>query len=1511
MPPRTKFDRLISSPDDDREGLEHGGPENPEAGAGWCSRALLLWVWSMIRLGRRRKLEPSDLWQLPPRDDPQRLRAIFKERWATQRREHPQRSESGKLFRVLWGAFQWRLVVSALWVVLSTACQFVWPTYINALVEYAQAAESSGGAEGEDTSIERGVSLAVQMLAWQVLGCLLTVQSDYALKKIGVACRSMMLTAVYEHMLHLPPQTRSSEEAASRGRLLSLLTQDATKVEQGIMFTHRAWVAPISVLAGLVYVFLIVGPATFAGFGFMCFGFIPVNKIKAAQQRWQRSKMQRTDRRTRLVEETFAAMKVIKYYGWERAQLGRLEDARNDELQALRKFKMLEAFSAPVNVTIPIITSVVTFIVYALLGNTITPAVAFTVVSLFQIIRNPFNQVPQTLTMYTQLSTSLSRLGELFQLPTTEETADDEEEDDDDSGDESSLRTPRSRGVILEIPESSGPGSIGIRFTPLSATAAASGESTVALCVESVVAGAIASTIAGLGPGSKLLAVQGESVVGWAGDLALRCLREHVQERPLRLTFSKADSAGNNFVLSLHRASFAWNVKPEEKQAQQQQQHSTSDRWLLQGLDLTVTRGSLVAIVGSVGSGKSSLLSALLGQMAQVSGDMSWSSEVQADQGIAYVSQEPFLISASVRDNILLGQPFDGGRYERVLRVCCLVDDLKLLADGEWTAVGERGVSLSGGQKARISMARALYRKASVVLMDDPLSAVDSHVGQSLMRDAIVDFLGQRNGATRLLVTNQLQLLGEAGVDQVVVMKAGAMVQCGSYAQVSSVSGAFKEMLEAVGKEKEQQKQQAKPFTELGEATPRERGEAAQAGPAPTATAAGTPRSKAAGGSGGGGAAAESSKTGAVSKSTFSSYAHAGAGGSWLRFNLLMGGFVLAECCFVTIDSWLSVWADDRLHTGPGLYIAVYAGLTVFYFTVTLIRSVGVASFGVASSRSLYADMQVHCLYCPMRLFDTVPMGRLLNRFTKDISEVDDSLAGSFTWFIMSMLRVISICSVIAAIQPVFLLGLLPIFKIYHLARQNYRCTSRELQRIESVSRSPLYSHCAETIDGAPTIAAHGDAPLFARRFRSHLRNNLRAFYAQQLCETWFSLMLQLLGGCIVGICALSMVLTVRGGGISAGLVGLALSYSNNIVINLNGMIFDWVRAETRMVGVERILEYSTTLPQESHAPPLVAASRLPRAATTAAPMSPSAPSAPSTPGRGAALSSPASAAGASPPGSSRGLPADWPRFGAVEFDSLCMRYDPTLPLVLSGVSFNVEAGTLVGVVGRTGSGKSSLFASLFRLVEPESGAVIIDGVDISSLSLSDLRPRLAIIPQEPVVFSGSVRENIDMFGEATDEEVWSAIKAAALEDVVAGLASNSNARGSSSGGGRGGGGGLDGLVEARGTNLSVGERQLLCLARAHLRSSKLLLLDEATASVDTVTDGKIQHTIRTDPRFSTATRVIIAHRLQTIIDADCVVVMDKGSVGEIGPPRELLRKHPDDEGAIFAGLAADSGIEL
>ena len=333
-------------------------PPNPESSAAFLSRCLLLWVAPLVRLGRERDLLPDDLWELPKRDDPARLHARFLERWRDAQASPAAggRSRARRMFGVLWGLFGWRLFVSGVWVVLATGCQFVWPTYINALVQYAQAAAreqspdapGSGAADGDGgPGLWEGLSLAVEMLLWQLLGCVLAVQADFALTKLGVACRCTMLSAIYHHVLTLPPRTAAP--AASRGRLLSLLTQDATKIEQGIMFTHRAWIAPVSVVFGLGYICTIIGPATFVGFGFMCVAIVPVNKIKNEQQRWQRAKMERTDARARLVEETFSAMKVIKYHGWEAAQLRNLEQARGHELTALRRFKMLEAFSGPVN----------------------------------------------------------------------------------------------------------------------------------------------------------------------------------------------------------------------------------------------------------------------------------------------------------------------------------------------------------------------------------------------------------------------------------------------------------------------------------------------------------------------------------------------------------------------------------------------------------------------------------------------------------------------------------------------------------------------------------------------------------------------------------------------------------------------------------------------------------------------------------------------------------------------------------------------------------------------------------------------------------------------------------------------------------------------------------------------------------------------------------------------------------------------------------------------------------
>eukprot|EP01052_Picozoa_sp_SAG31_P013979 SAG31_NODE_854_length_11497_cov_8.245043_8_plen_1259_part_00 len=1234
------------------------------------------------------------------------------------------------------------------------------------------------------------------------------------------------------HVLHLPPSARR-DEAAARGRLISLLTQDALKVEQAVLFTHRVWLSPLAVLAGLGYIYMVIGIATVAGFAFMCLALVPVNCIKKLQQQAQRAKMQQADRRAKLVEETFSAMKVVKYYGWEGPQLHRLQGARQKELMALRRFKVrhnlqldewhfpclfsnlrhidcaflqfFEAFSGPVNVTIPIVTSVVTFVVYALLGHEITPPVAFTVVSLFQIVRNPFGQIPQTLTLYTQLSTALQRLSALFELP----QRDDAEQD-----------------------------------------------------------------------------------MNWRS-------KTYLSERIGRNSSSHRNSASVDIVVQTLPARFTWGT-----------QHGA---WGLQMPELALLPGDLIAVVGAVGAGKSSLLQAMLGHMTcQESASDKKSAVVWGGirgYRICYAAQEPFLVSGSVRENILGGEPYDATVYNSVLSDCALSPDLEQLPDGEWTEIGERGVGLSGGQKARIGLARAVYRVAKtihetpVVLLDDPFSAVDAHVGSILMQRVVQKRLAR---ATVLLVTNQLQLLRLANPKRILVLQNGEIAESGTFDELmatdNNIGGIFQGMLRDTGAQSEATL--TTPDASLSNypqkgPQPVQKVEMPQSGQSQRKLA--TAKSS------------EETGQGAVKSAAFLAYAAAGTNGSLCRFCLLMFGFVVAEICFVAIDSWLSIWADDRLEVAPSVYILVYVSFTVFYFGVTLVRSLAVASFGVESSKHLYDAMQTRAMYCPMRWYETTPLGRLLNRFTKDISDVDDALAGSFTWFLMCLLRVVSICTVIGIIQPPFLVALILVFKLYHSARKLYRGSARQLQRIEAVTRSPLYSHAAETIDGWATVRAHDDEFRFREKFAILLRDNLTAFWAQQATASWFSLQLQLLGSVVVGSCAICLSLGLGPNGtVSAGLVGLALSYSNNIVINLNGCVFDWVQAEAKMVGVERILEYATQLPQEPHTPNQAKYSRvLQLGKIWRRKIQTLDQGTDLVPGRYSQLRTTTS------------LPSDWPRFGELELQEVSMRYSSALPLVLERVSFRCAPGQLVGVVGRTGSGKSSLFACLFRLINQlDSGAILIDGVNIETVRLEKLRPAISIIPQEPVLFAGSVRSNVDMLGTEKDEHIWKAITAARLEGVIARLplptpegrhaqpnrvtehANNGTADTAMPGN-------LDSMVDSRGANFSVGERQLLCMARVCLRQSRLVLLDEATASVDPATDHAIQATIRNEPSFTHATRIVIAHRLMTIIDADQVIVMQNGKVVENGPPVSLLEHKNKEKCGLFKQLVDESGIDV
>lgn len=1201
------------------------------------SRLFFVWTTAVTRVGAKRPLQPSDLWHLSQSDDPTLLVARFLAAWEA---EELRVSAAGKgrrvsMFRIEWRLFWRELCISGLYNILATVCQFGAPTFVRGIVEFAEqtAATSEGGPR---PPLSEGLVLAMGMFVAQLMAALFGAHSGFLLSRIGVRSRATLSAAVCRHAMRLNACARASD-AAGRGRLLSLLTQDAAKVEMGIQIFHRAWMAPLYVIAGMTYIYSIIGFAAFVGFCFMCCAMPMQTRIAKGQRKAQRSKMVHTDKRVSLVSETLNAIKVVKLYAWELAQGARLQAARADELVALRRFKLFEAFSGPVNVTIPVITSVLTFIAYAALGHEITPAVAFAVVSLFQIVRSPFGTIPQALAVYAQVQISFARLSAFFELPV-----------DPDDGAEAAGWA--GGGGLVE------PGLIDVHAMNFTWPTAHS-----------------SSAVSGGGQGGPLR-LPSEKDLGKMKPAEIRSL--------LQQSYEEGASSASRGGRSGGGAGGGGG-------------HDDGGNFELKAVELRVEPGELVMIVGTVGSGKSSLLAALLGLMdanpaveSEEADDFTRARPECAAVGgrLAYCTQQPFVLSGTVRENILFGHPYEKQRFADTVRRCCLESDLAQMPDGEDTVVGERGVTLSGGQKARVAMARAAYSRPDIVILDDPLAAVDSDVSASLMSCAI---LGDQDApeiptgrtyekyreyddefesgvgidcsfahATCVLVTAQLHNCHLA--DKIVVMADGRIKEQGSFSELASEpDSAFAQMLRESDQNtgidsskggmqkgsprgRRSRSNSPNPRTSSSKTSNSRREQSARE-MTTTATAHPTPKPAP--------TSTELRKTGKISGAVWSGYARSGVTG-WVTLVALLLLFVVAEACFVTIDTWLAIWADDGMgwsSRGGGVarYIGVYGFLAVFYFAMTLVRSVMVASFGVRASRVLYAAMEARVLGCPMRFFDTTPIGQVINRFSKDITDTDESLTSSLQWLIMTTMRVLSIIVVISVVQPAFTVIIMPLLVLYHYVRQFYRSTSRELQRIESLSRSPVYALFSEIVDGHDTIHAYRQGGRFTEDFEDRLRQNLRALFAQQACAAWFSLSLQLLGGSIVGACAFTLVLTTAatgsgGGVVVPGLVGLALAYSNNIIINLNAVIQIWVGVETKMVGVERILEYANTLAQEKKQPLLL----------------------------GGGSGGPA-------------VPADWPRFGQISFDAVSLRYADHLPLALQRVSFTIEAGTVAGIVGR------------------------------------------------------------------------------------------------------------------------------------------------------------------------------------------------------------------------------------
>ena len=1213
---------------------------------------------------------------------------------------------------------------------------------------------------------------------------------------------------LFEKLLKVSPS--SMKERAETGEVTNFMQIDAHRLTFLMMSSPELLTIPTNLIGYSYMLFKFFGISFIFGiitlFLFMFVNFLFSKKFKKLQKR----QMALKDKRMKKITETFNNIKILKLYSWEEEFKDKIDLAREDELQNLEERFNVQNLNQTIQWFAPVATAVVSIGTYQYFHSVLKIEDIMTSLRIFNSLQGPIRMIPGLINNFNEVAISMKRIQKyLFQDEINPGNVIKKDKYMDlnnlsikiENGNyswgvpptslaEIKMQDLKSRGISLDMKRD------GKHFGRKKEKRRNPSSSPIELSTE-------------INKGQDYTKFTDEISTD-DSNISTSSEKEEKKDK----LFEKVENIDLEGGLGISE-----NNQGKKKVNPLQP--------ILKNINFEIKQGEFVCIIGEVGCGKSSLLQAILNNMLS----LARGSKIYVNGSISYVSQIPWIRNATIKDNILFYQPYNEEKYNKVIELSQLRHDLEIFEAGDLTEIGEKGVNLSGGQKARISIARALYSDKDIYMFDDPISALDANVGMKVMKNCIIKHL---SGKTRILVTHALQYVSFS--DRIIYMNNGEIKWMGTYEEIKE-QDFFKVFYEKMKKESEKgenpklqrktSKEKREEFLrrdsndEMNEIKENEKEK-------PPQKELNTGKIKKL-------IQEEVKEQGKVKLSVYKDFLI--KIGGLLTITLMLVLMIIMDTSRSAQDIWLGYWTEHQEQSKNIIYFIIYSLFGVVGCAFTYCKLKVQSNSNIKASRSIHKEMVESLIRAPIPTFhETVPKGQILNRFSSDINSIDRGGLNHFLNILSTLISFVSCIGICGYYEPYSLMTIPIILFIGYKISNFFRKSSRELQRIESGRRSPVLNICNEVIPGTTTIRAFGYQQIYMNLFHEKVDEHLKLRIINNGCNQWYNMSLDLISFSFVAFLITFTILFKDK--FSASAVAIIYTYCDKMKMSLIMGLRTLTFYENSMIGYERCMEY-TKCPSEA---PLknIADSKL----------------------------------------------NNWPDKGKIEFINFSVKYRPNTEIVLKNLNFVIQGQEKVGIVGRTGSGKSTITLCLFRILEATEGKILIDGVDISTLGLEILRHNLTIIPQDPALMEGSLRYNIDPLEKSEDNEIIKVMQKIGFDYIIK---RDKN--------------GLNQEISEGGSNLSVGEKQLICITRAILRKSKIIIMDEATASIDYKTEEIIQKAVNEILKDSTF--ITIAHRIKTILNYDRILTLDNGKIVDFDTPKNLL----NDKKSLFYELYSKSNL--